>query len=85
VGLALTNRGTKRQEVTVRDRYGSRAIRLWVRPGQTARHVWSLDRSHGWYDLTVTTRGDDGFEQRYAGHLENGRSSVTDPAMGGLV
>jgi phospholipase C len=85
VRLALTSRGTKRQEVTVRDRYGSRATRLSLRPGQTARHAWSLHRSHGWYDLTVTTRGDDGFEQRYAGHLENGRASVTDPVMGGLV
>ena len=85
VRLALTNRGTRRQEVTVRDRYGSRPTRLSLRPGQTVRHTWSLDRSHGWYDLTVSAGGDDAFEHRYAGHVENGRASVTDPAMGGLV
>lgn len=28
---------------------------------------------------------DDAFEHRYAGHVENGRASITDPAMGGII
>ena len=58
---------------------------VWNQPGEPARRTWSLDRTHGWYDLTVTARDDDGFEHRYAGHLENGRDSITDPAMGDVV
>jgi phospholipase C len=50
---------------------------------QTER--WSLSRTRGWYDLLITVEGDPRFEYRYAGHLENGQDSISDPAMGGLV
>ena len=36
-----------------------------------------LASSHGWYDLTLTLDGDSSWSQRYTGHLENGRPSVT--------
>jgi len=29
--------------------------------------------------------GDSRFERRYAGHMENGKDSITDPGMGGLL
>ncbi|GAA4732275.1 phospholipase domain-containing protein [Phytohabitans rumicis] len=71
--------------MTVRDRYGSRPVRLSLRPQQTERRTWSPARTRGWYDLTVTVQGDAAFEYRYAGHLEDGEDSISDPAMGGLV
>jgi hypothetical protein len=46
---------------------------------------WSTERTHGWYDLAVTSGAKADLQQRYAGHLENGRDSISDPAMGGLV
>jgi phospholipase C len=85
VQLALANRGSASLELTVRDRYGSPAVTRTVRPGETLRRAWSLDRTRGWYDLTVTVQGDDAFEQRYAGHLENGGPSISDPGMGSLL
>jgi phospholipase C len=85
VVLKLHNGSSRRVEVTVQDRYGSRPIRLSPRPYETERHAWSLVRTHGWYDLTVTIQGDGTFEYRYAGHLENGEDSISDPAMGGLL
>ena len=39
-----------------------------------------LDTSDNWYDFTVT--GAD-FKHRFAGHIENGKPSMTDPALGG--
>jgi phospholipase C len=42
-------------------------------------------RTSGWYDLAVTVDGDAQFECRFAGHLETGEDSISDPAMGGLV
>ena len=36
-------------------------------------------------DLTITVEGDAGFEYRLAGHVETGKDSVSDPAMGWLV
>lgn len=40
---------------------------------------WDLSASGHWYDFTVM--GQDGFERRFAGRMETGRDSVSDPAM----
>jgi phospholipase C len=45
----------------------------------------SLDQFFGWYDLIVTVAGDPSFAYRLAGHVETGRESFSDPALGGLV
>lgn len=42
-------------------------------------------QSHGWYDFSVIVDGDEQYQVRYAGHLENGKISFTDPVMGRLV
>jgi len=44
-----------------------------------------LQKSHCWYDFVVKIVGNGDFERRYAGHVETGRESFTDPAMGGVV
>ena len=41
-----------------------------------------LSKSYGWYDVSVKIKGNDHFEQRFAGHVETGRPSKTDPYMG---
>jgi phospholipase C len=46
---------------------------------------WSLKRTSGWYDLAIAVEGDSQFEYRFAGHIEDGEDSVSDPLMGGLV
>jgi len=45
----------------------------------------NLVRFHGWYDLIVTVAEDSAFHYRLAGHVETGKDSFTDPALGGLV
>ena len=40
-----------------------------------------LDKSSGWYDFTVTTENNNLFKKRYAGHIETGNDSTSDPAM----
>jgi phospholipase C len=83
--LDLENRGSQPVEVTVSDRYSSRTTTLSLDPGDASTERWSLGRTRGWYDLTVTVQGDPRFEYRYAGHLENGKASLSDPGMGGLI
>ena len=46
--------------------------------------VLDLSRQHGWYDFTVTQQGGEAAFQ-YAGRVETGRSSFSDPLMGGVV
>ena len=47
--------------------------------------VLDLRKSHGWYDFTVKVAGNATFERRYAGHVETGEGSYTDPLMGDTV
>jgi len=47
--------------------------------------ILNLDRSFYWYDISVKIRGNDIFEKRYAGHVETGRESKSDPLMGMVI
>lgn len=85
ITLEIENRGAQPVEVTVVDRYSSRSTTLSLKPGDAETKQWSLGRTRGWYDLVVTVDSDPGFENRYAGHAENGKSSISDPGMGGLL
>ncbi|MEC3881857.1 phosphocholine-specific phospholipase C [Parapedobacter sp. 10938] len=38
----------------------------------------------GWYDVAVEVTGFPGFYQRFAGHVETGQPSITDPLMGSI-
>ena len=83
VTLVFTNTGSDEIRLTVADAYTSRRTTVVLDAGQSTSRVWNVSRARGWYDLTVTGHG--GVSLRYAGHLENGRDSITDPAMGGLI
>lgn len=51
-------------------------------PGTTQDDTWVLSGSENWYDLSVTLQGSNAFLFRYAGHIETGKASMTDPAIG---
>ena len=44
-----------------------------------------LKSTSGWYDFSVKIAEYPEFEQRFAGHVENGKVSSTDPLMGGVL
>ncbi len=71
--------------VQVLDAYSGRQLKQAVAVDAAFEHEWSLQTVHGWYDLVVTVGQDAGFTRRLAGHVETGRDSYTDPALGGLV
>jgi phospholipase C len=47
--------------------------------------VWDLDGSSGWYDFTVRCNELKGWSRRYAGRIDDGSPTMTDPAMGGAA
>jgi len=47
--------------------------------------VWGIDASDHWYDLIVTCDTDPRWLRRISGHLETGRPSLSDPAIGRQV
>ncbi|WP_028220523.1 phosphocholine-specific phospholipase C [Paraburkholderia oxyphila] len=79
--LKFTNTGGGIARLTVTDNaYGARERLLVVPAGAHIEEPWVLAASHHWYDLTVTSRDDTTFARRYAGHVENGKPSISDPA-----
>ncbi|HET9954893.1 MAG TPA: phospholipase C, phosphocholine-specific [Polyangiaceae bacterium] len=51
--------------------------------GHSVHHEWSLRRSANWYDFTLRIQELPGYARRFAGRVETGRDSFSDPAMGG--
>lgn len=51
---------------------------------QGVRQLVEVDcgKSKGWYDIKITSASDPQLKLRYAGHIETGLSSYTDPLMG---
>jgi phospholipase C len=82
--LRITNLGRVACRVTVTNVYDHGSVTHVLRPGQSFRERWSLESSFGWYDLSVEVDTDDSFLRRLAGHVESGRDSASDPALGGL-
>ncbi len=85
IALNITNNGAGNATVTVSDAYtGKRGTRS-LQPHQTFSDQWPLQQFHGWYDLIITVTEDPSFHYRLTGHVETAESSVSDPAMGGLL
>jgi phospholipase C len=83
--LSVRNAGSQKATVTVLDAYsGEKTVRV-LGPGGHTEGQLSCGRFGGWYDFVVTVAEDPGFQYRLAGHVETGRDSISDPAMGGLV
>ena len=62
--------------------YGNASIHKKLNTGQKQNLVLNLQKSGGWYDFSVKVNGMALFEKRYAGRVETGKESITDPYMG---
>jgi phospholipase C len=71
--------------VSVLNAYSGELISQLLQPKESFEDTASLNKYYGWYDLIVTVEGDTTFNYRLAGHVETGKESFSDPAMGGLV
>ena len=80
--LAFVNSGRTPATFTVTDNsYGRPSRTVRAVPGLPVREDFSLEGSHSWYDFTVTSDADPAFIRRFAGHVETGRPSVSDPVL----
>lgn len=61
--------------------YNAKTMKI-INPGEALELPISLIESSGWYDLQIKVQGNDVFSRRYAGRVENGESSITDPMIG---
>ncbi|RYY55722.1 MAG: phospholipase C, phosphocholine-specific [Chitinophagaceae bacterium] len=66
--------------------YGAPVKQIVAIPGNTAtRFSADLERQQGWYDFSVTSPDHPEHIMRYAGRIETGKDSITDPLMGGVA
>jgi phospholipase C len=85
ITLLVSNSASQLARVRIADVYRSSTSTLALRPGESESKSWPVTRSGGWYELVITVDGDSQFEYRFAGHIENGDDSISDPQMGGLI
>ena len=83
--LQITNVTSSQAEVSVLDAYTGKVVSRVLDPQQTFVDELTLDQFHGWYDLVVGISADQSLRYELAGHVETGKESISDPAMGGLV
>ncbi|MEV7384540.1 phosphocholine-specific phospholipase C [Streptomyces sp. NPDC091215] len=81
IELTLSNKGSGTVKLTLANGYGGKPCTVTVRAGATVKHTVDLAHSRRWYDVTVTSDADKTFVRRIAGHVENGRPGVSDPAI----
>jgi phospholipase C len=82
VTLGIHNRTRTELEGSVFDDYRRKALEFRLPPNGEQSEFFLLERSYGWYDFKITTPSDPSFQHRLAGHLETGRDSMSDPAIG---
>jgi phospholipase C len=61
--------------------YGAAIQRISINQREQSL-ILDLAKSHGWYDFSIGIEGHDAFEQRFAGRVETGKHSFSDPVMG---
>lgn len=83
--LRVINHGQTSSRIHIVSAYSDDTVTQTLHRGKALEKRWPLKSTFGWYDLSVTTDSASNFLRRVAGHLENGRPSFSDPALGGIV
>jgi phospholipase C len=66
----------------VKRSYGKATHRQEVAPQKTVAPVVEAEQSFGWYDFVIRVADDKLFQQTFAGRIETGKWSFSDPLIG---
>ena len=80
--LAIHNSSHALAQLTLASAYDREQSKVTVPPGATVTVPAPTAFGTGWYDVSVTSASDSGYLRRLAGHVETGKPSVSDPALG---
>ncbi len=86
VVVTITNHDTKPHTLSIFDNSYKAGVqnKVVAAGGQTSLTL-NLAKNFNWYDFSVKIKGNENFEERFAGHVETGVVTKTDPLMGGIV
>ncbi|MEI8028523.1 MAG: phospholipase C, phosphocholine-specific [Comamonadaceae bacterium] len=65
--------------------FDTKMVLLRVAAQREVRHTWPIKQSGYWYDFTLRVMELAGFTRRFAGRMETGKASISDPAMGAMT
>ena len=86
IALYIKNNSGAQQVIEIKDNAYKAPLQTKTLAANTGTLiVINLGKSQYWYDITVKIKGHDLFESRYAGHVETGEDTISDPAMGRMV
>ncbi|MCX2561887.1 phospholipase C, phosphocholine-specific [Acetobacter farinalis] len=78
--VSLHNREKTPVTIHISEKYSGASHDLTLPSGHATQIVWPIASSDNWYDLVLTDQHKHVF-MRWAGHMENGKPSRTDPHM----
>jgi len=82
--VRVKNRDARKRTIELVDLgYGSAAEKRELDAGAVVTFLVKASAHHGWHDFSVRVDGYPKFEKRYAGRVETGKWSISDPAMAG--
>ncbi len=83
IELHFENRSRQTYKVNIADNAYGRG-NSWAKiPASSSKTIrLNLEKSHRWYDFTVKIDGYNSFRRLYAGRVETGKHSFSDPQMG---
>jgi phospholipase C len=82
IALLIQNHGSHSSTLQIADAYSGKTTTHQLPPQAAFTSFNDLRKSFGWYDFTLQVESDPTFRRRLAGHVETGRDSMTDPAIG---
>jgi phospholipase C len=83
IELKFKNTSHNRHDIIITDNsYQINNYRLGLAAGASSIQKLNLQKSHNWYDFTVSIKGNPHFTRRYAGRVETGQHGFTDPLIG---
>jgi phospholipase C len=85
IQFIFKNSGNKNHTIEIKDNAYGLATKTFELNKNEKTMVLYLDKNYGWYDFSIKIKGIDTFEKRYAGHVETGSESKSDPLMGMMV
>ncbi len=84
--LIIENEGNTAVEIKLKDdpyQANNKSIKVAAKSQKIV--TLNLQKSKGWYDFKLQLTGHGEFFQHYAGHVETGEDSISDPLMGGVL
>jgi phospholipase C len=80
--LLVQNIAAARTTVSVANQYSGKTEQFPLPPFGLVEVPVAIDATFNWYDVVITTSTDPSFVRHYAGHVENGLDSLSDPHIG---